>query len=125
MKRVLWLSQHPPLPVQVDRLRVKFGLDVQICRDVNSFESAQEIISRFRQGGYDDYVVVAPQSVIGKLCEYAEEFGVPKPLYAEMRQLLSSQKVDADFSYRGRYYKFICFRRVKRAVLEFEDGQDF
>lgn len=122
-KRILWLSQHEPLLVQVERLALRYGSDVQILRDVNSFTTAEEVIRRFNAGGYDDWVVVAPLSVIGRLCEICEATETIKPLMANMVQLRVADKAKADLTYNRRYYKFAGFRRVYRLVLEF--GEQF
>ena len=113
-KRVLWLSQHNPGRQQVDGLGKIFGSDVEICRDVNSFENAQEILRRFQKGGYDDLVVVAPLSVIDHLCR----LGL-RPLWSETEQVRSREA--ADFTYRGRHYKFVCYRRIKGIRMEWTD----
>lgn len=110
--RILWVSRHKPLPSQIIELRRIFG-DIQIIQDPNPFSCAEDIIQRFRSGGYCDLVVVAPLSVIGKLCE----LGI-KPLWAEMEQCDPEQ---AETEAGGRYYRFRRFRRVKRLVLEFEE----
>ena len=125
MKLILWLSQHQPLPVQLARLAMRFGQDVKVVRDGQTFTNAEELVRRFNRGGYDDWVVVAPLSVLSRICELAAELGIPKPLYSEMQVLQSSKRGQEDLAYRGRLYKFLKFRRVKRLVLEFEDGQDF
>lgn len=111
--RILWLSQHRPLPVQEQWLRRRFG-DVTLHQDVNPFNSAEQIKQRFEAGKYDDLVVVAPLSVIAKLVE----LGI-KPLWAQMQQIPSQQ--GADLAFRGRYFRFETFRRIKALQLEFEE----
>ena len=91
--------------------------------DRKVFTNAEELVGRFTRGGYDDWVVVAPYSVIGRMCELCEELGLPKPLMANMEQLQSSRRAEADLTYRGRCYKFAGFRRVRRLILEF--GEEF
>lgn len=113
MKKILWLSQHKPLPRQIAELERLFG-EVLISQDVNPFENAEEIVRRTQKGRYDDVVAVAPLSVIARLCE----FGL-KPLWAEMRQTQSQR--DSDLSYSGRFYQFVRFRRIKAVKLEFEE----
>ncbi len=113
MKKIMWFSQHTPLPVQIEWLDERFG-GVEIHQDPNPFTNAQEILRRFRSAGYDDMVVVAPLSVIAKLCE----LGI-KPLWAEMQEVY--RKSEADLSYRGRLYRFVTFRRIKTVRMEFEE----
>lgn len=122
-KKVLWLSQHRPLWVQIERLRSRFGSDVRVEEDSDTFTNAEELVGRFRRGGYDDWVVVAPYSVIGRMCELCDGLNLPKPLMANMVQLHGAKKAEADLVYRGRAYKFAGFRRVKRLALEF--GESF
>lgn len=117
-KRILWLSQHPPLPRQVKALQRKFGADVEICQDINSFVNAEEIHRRYQSRGYDDLVVVAPYSVLDRLCK----LGL-RPWWAEMEQVYNRQ--DAELSIKGRMYKFVCFRRVAGFELKFVPGEEF
>lgn len=113
MKKILWLSQHQPLPRQEAELSRLFG-EVELCQDISPFQNAEEIIQRVRQGGYDDVVAVAPLSVLARLCE----LGL-KPLWAEMKQVRS--RGEADLSYRSRFYRFVKFRRIKAVKLEFTE----
>lgn len=112
-KTILWLSQHRPNVPQEAGLRRLFG-DVEIRQDVNPFEGAQEILARFQEGGYNDLVVVAPLSVIDHLCR----LGL-RPLWAETVQV--PRREGAHFSYRGRHYRFLRFRRVKAVRMEWTD----
>lgn len=113
---ILWLSQHQPLRPHIEELRRLFGKDVQVLQDVNPFSSAEEIFSRYQSGGYDDLVVVAPLSVISRLCE----LGI-KPIWAQMDQLRSIDRDNADLVYRGRCYRFVKFRRIKAVEIVFEE----
>ena len=122
MKRILWLSRHRPLSVQLERLQAWFGADVKVEQDSGTFTNAEELVGRFNRGGYDDWVVVAPLSVLGRICELAEELNLPKPLYAQMTVLPPARRAEADLVYRGRAYKFAGFRRVEKIVLEFGEG---
>lgn len=111
--KILWLSQHEPLLVQIEWLKKRFG-DVEIRRDVNPFANAEEIKRRFQAGGYDDIVIVAPLWVILRLTE----FGI-KPLWAEMQEIQSRQ--ETHLSYRGRFYRFLGFRRIVGVEIKFEE----
>ena len=112
--KILWLSRHNPLPVQVAELRRLFGESVEIRQDVCSFQNAEEVVRRFREGGYDDLVVVAPLWVILRLTE----LGI-KPLWAEMDQVGNRQ--EAHLSYGGRHYRFSRFRRIIAVEVVFEE----
>lgn len=111
--RIIWFSRHLPLQRQIQELKRLFGEDVQIIQDPRPFSNAEDIIQRFRKMEGDEMVVVAPLSVLGKLCE----LGL-KPLWAEMQQVSPDQ---AEVIVNGRGYRFVKFRRIKRLALEFED----
>lgn len=111
--KIIWFSRHPALPSQRAELRRLYGDDVGIIPDPHPFDSAKDILERFHYVGGDEMVVVAPLSVLGRLCD----LGV-KPLWADM-ELVSIE--EAEVVAAGRGYRFIRFRRVKRLVLEFEE----
>lgn len=112
--KILWLSEHEPLESQAKELQTLFGDDIQICEDYDRFRNAKEVKRRFEEGGYDDLVVVAPFTVIKRLCEL-ELY----PLYAEVIQLPHPDM--AEFQCRGRDYKFLGFKRVKAVEMVFFD----
>jgi hypothetical protein len=116
MMKILWLSRHKPLPAQIAELERLFGR-VAVTIDPKPFSSAEEIMARFRAGGYDEMVVVAPLSVIARLTE----MGI-KPLWAEMKQISGpgpdpSREVEAN----GRWYRFERFRRIVNVQIVFDD----
>ncbi|MBO3801787.1 MAG: hypothetical protein JTT12_05665 [Candidatus Brockarchaeota archaeon] len=120
MKRILWVSRHPVLASQLKALKELFGdvsVDILFQRSnaqyLIQYLSAEDIVASMKEGEYDEVVVVAPLSVIAKLCE----LGV-KPLWAEMEQVPPEQ---AETEANGRYYRFKRFRRIKGIKIEFED----
>ena len=113
MKKILWLSRHEPLPVQVAELERLFG-EVEIRQDVNPFKNAVEIKQRFEHGGYDDLVVVAPLWVIFHLTE----LGI-QPLWADMQEVLLGEKFHLTFN--GRFYFFNRFKRIVGVEIKFQD----
>jgi hypothetical protein len=113
MIKILWMSQHKPLPKQIAELRKIFGSTTEVEQDPRPFSSAEEIVKRYKEGGYGDMVVVAPLSVISRLVD----LGI-KPLWCDMEFLKSAE--GADVSFRGRHYKFLGFKRIKMVRLEFE-----
>ncbi|MFA6131985.1 MAG: hypothetical protein WC702_02880 [Patescibacteria group bacterium] len=115
-KRILWMSQHEPLPSQLAALAAMFGTDVVVEKDPRPFDSAEIIVRRFRSGGFDDLVVVAPLSVIDHLVRN----GV-KPLWAEMVETRDRREAEIWFDRRRSGYYFDRFRRVKRVAVEFEN----
>lgn len=110
-KKILWLSQHKPLLRQRKELEKLFG-EVIILQNVNPFTNAKDIVRRYRTGGYDDLVVVAPLSVIERLCQ----MGL-RPLWAEMEQVQNDGSVEV--TVRNRFYRFVEFKRIKAVRLEF------
>lgn len=116
MLKILWVSRHEPVRSQIEWLRRKFG-EVQIDQDPRPFDSAEDIVKRYKDGAYDDMVVVAPLSVIAKLLERRIY-----PLWAEMDEV---GKMDAEVTVEGRqgkrYYKFNRFRRIKGITMTFEE----
>ena len=112
MKRILWLSRHKPLPRQIRELRRLFG-EVEVVQDPRPFSSAEEIVQRFRGGGFDEMVAVAPLSVIQRLCE----LGI-KPLWAEMEVC---EPEEAEVFASGRHYRFKRFRRIAGVEVRFEE----
>lgn len=113
MKKILWLSQHVPLQKQIAELQRIFR-QVEVIRDPRPFSNAEEIFGRYKAGSYTEIVTVAPLSVIAKLCE----LGL-RPLYAQMDQV--ANQGEADLSYRGRFYRFNRFVRVKAVKMEIEE----
>lgn len=113
MKRILWVSRHPPLPSQVVALTRHFK-EVEVVQDNQPFSGAEDILGRYRQGGYDEMVVVAPLSVLGQLVN----LGI-KPLWAEMERLPEGQPGEVKVG--DRQFRFVRFRRVIALRLEFEE----
>lgn len=113
-KRILWVSRHPMNGVQMGALRRMFGSDVEVVEDPRPFDNAETIVRRFRDGGYDDCIVVAPYSVLARMVDLGLQ-----PLWADAEQIYDAAR--ADWSVKDRMYRFLGFKRVKRMVLEFED----
>lgn len=114
-KKILWMSRHKPHTKQVEALRVLFGQDVLIEQESRPFNDARDIAKRFREGKYDDMVVVAPLSVIAVLCGE----GI-KPLWSESIEENDPSKIDFRGA-RNQGFRFDRFRRISRVALEFED----
>jgi hypothetical protein len=112
-KKIAWVSQHAMHGAQMGALRRMYGDDVAITADARPFDSAETIVKRVRDGGFDDCIVVAPYSVLARMCD----LGL-RPLWAESEIVDQSR---ADWSVKSRHYRFTGFRRVKRMVLELEE----
>lgn len=115
MKQILWMSRHQPHPRQRQALRDMHGLDVFIVQEPMPFDDARQIVQRYREGRYDDMVIVAPLSVIAIVCQE----GV-KPLWSESVEENDPAKIDFHGA-RGQGFRFVRFRRIKHVALEFEN----
>jgi hypothetical protein len=121
VKQILWIAPTEPNEAQLIRLKGHFGLDVQVAHRQSAGGSAQVFVDMFEVGEYEDWVVVSAQSVIGLVCELANQKGLKRPLYAKMQPIHSSSKNPGDLNAGGRWFRFQEFVRVKRAALEFEE----
>jgi len=91
--------------VQMGALRRIFGVDVEVVEDDRPYDNAQTIVRRFREGGYDDVIVVAPYSVLDRMCQ----LGL-RPLWSDAEQVFDPKL--ADWRVRDRMYRFLGFKRV-------------
>ena len=70
-KRILFLTQHRLYPNQRAALERIFGASVQITVDGRAFHDAQEIVRWYREGKYDDLVVIGPVWVLDALMKFS------------------------------------------------------
>lgn len=113
MKKILWVSRHPMNGIQMPALRRMFGEDAEVVEETRPFDSAEKIVARYREGRFDDIIVVAPLSVLAKMTE----LGV-QPLWSEA---VICPKGQHDWETNGRFYRFARFRRIRRLALEFDE----
>ena len=114
-KKILWMSRHEPHRRQIETLRNTYGGDTIVEQESRPFDDARQIAKRFREGNYDDMVIVAPLSVIQVLCNE----GI-RMLWSEAVEENDPSKVEFRGA-RGQGFRFVRFRRIKRVALEFED----
>lgn len=114
-KRILWMSRHKPHPRQIEVLKEMFGSDTLVEQETRPFDDARQIAKRYRDGGFDDMVIVAPLSVIQVLCNEGIEM-----LWSEATEENDPAMVEFRGA-RGQGFRFVRFRRIKRVALEFED----
>lgn len=115
---IVWFSQHVPLGSQIDLIRLKWGKDAIIIQDTRSFDSAVDVVKRFKANQGDEMVIVAPMSVIGEVLKLGIE-----PIRAEMEQIPTPPAPDFHWEVRvgARWYRFTNrFSRIKRLVFETE-----
>lgn len=114
-KKILWVSHRHPHPREIDALREMYGGNVVVERETRPFDDARQIAQRFREGRYDDMVIVAQPFVIAVLC------------YEGIRMLWSASVEENEESRidfrgaRGQGFRFVRFRRIKRIAVEFEN----
>lgn len=122
MKKVLWVSRNTPLQSQIDELGRLFGKDFELTIDAQPFASASTIVAKFRRGGFDDMVLIAPLSV----CRAVTECGI-RPLWSEMK---TTEKEDAEIRVmntrerienKERCYKFVKFKRLESVTVVFRN----
>ncbi len=109
------MSRHRPHTSQIATLRLLYGMDVQIEQEARPFDDARQIAQRYREGRFDDMVVVAPLSVLAVLVAD----GI-RPLWSESVEENDPRKIDFRGA-RGQGFRFVRFRRITRVALEFED----
>ena len=112
MTKILWVSRHPILEVEVRWLEDRFG-EIKIDQ-ISSFGPAEELIEKFKKGGYDEILVIAPLTVIRKICEAGIH-----PLWIQAEE--ASDSNEADFTYRGKHYRFVEIRRIRGIKVELEE----
>ena len=76
-----------------------YGDDVEVRSYGKVFRDVKEIIDYYNRNNFDDIIIVAPLSVIKRMCE----LGI-KPLWAEMK--------------KGR---FIRFRRIESIDVRYKE----
>jgi len=112
MKRILWISRHPPLLKEVEALEKAFG-KVQILQYAGFIRDADHVIQLIQQYRADEVVTILPLSIVMRLCER----GI-RPLWPECVQVNN----DYDFvdEGTGKKYKFVRFVRIKGVKLDTE-----
>ena len=114
-KKVLILSRHPLLKSQMTALWQLFGDYVCVIQEKKPLKTAEEAVKRFREGGFDDIVAIAPLSMIAKMID----LGV-KPLWPV---LVPCEPDEAEVVRFNRPYRFKEFKRITSVLLTFEDVQ--
>ena len=116
MTRIVWMSRHQPTIRQRAALLALFPLH-HLLIDNRAFDSADQIIERWRMAGADEMVVVAPMTVIREIVKRGIH-----PLYAEMQQVPCSHP-QSEVRIKGRCYRFLKFQRVRSLQFELEPIQ--
>ena len=101
----MWMSRHSPTKRQLVTLEAVFPGHTLI-RDTRSFDTASEIVKRFKESGADEIVVVAPLTVVRELVKRGL-----KPIHAEMEHIKCSDS-EVETRIKNRCYRFIRFTRI-------------
>ena len=128
--RVAWVSRHPPLKAEIERLKKMFG-NVEIVQIRDTFKDAGEVFERVKEAGAEISVVVLPMSMlaqylplarkegidvwIAKMIGFGEVEGTPKDFNPVSDVLLPMHG-----SSKSRWMRFDNFERVKevRVITE-------
>lgn len=117
--RIIWFSRHAPLEAQRRELE-RLWPSHEISIDPSPFGDAADIMRRFERMGGDEVVIVCPLSVAAKLIE----LGL-RPLWPDMEAVSENYALahpeEAVPSPRGRWFRFVRFRRLVAIEMRFED----
>lgn len=113
MKKVLLVASHGLHAVETQVLEKMYG-EIALTSYIGDATQAEQVVNDYKKGGYSDLVVIAPYSVIDRMCQ----LGV-RPLWPEAVTVLS--KEPWDWQVRDRYYCFLRFKRAAGFKLQFEE----
>jgi len=127
MKKVAWVSRHPPLKSQVEALKQKLG-DVQIIHIAKTFTDYKEVLNAVKEAGAKYAVVVLPLSMISLLTEdkditwlYAIMGAVHDGCIGE-NCLLFNPETDVIMP-PNRHLRFFEFKKIKEVRMVLEDWE--
>ena len=125
MFNILWVSQHPPLEIQVEWLRNKLGkvniveAEFDKCSWNKKFTGANEILKMFRERDkngirkYDELFLVAPLSVMRVILQHGVQ-----PIRTQLKKVDVSE---SNVTLKNGHYKFTEFKRVTAITIHQED----
>lgn len=130
---VLWVSRHPPLPVQKTALERAIG-PIAMYQLSGTIPNTEYILDRVLELGAKYIVPVLPLSMIARLVELTRRHGITV-LWAEMEQVKitsSEPRAGEDYDpesevwikgYEGTYkiMRFKRYHRIKAVKLELEE----
>lgn len=111
MRKIFWISQFPPLDIQILKLKEKYGDDCAVAH--KPIKNAREVAEEFKSGGYADLVAVVPLATLDHVCREGVQ-----PLWAEMSEVASDDGRDPDLKFGGKRFWFVGYRRVRGVSLE-------
>jgi len=116
--RVLWVSRHEPVPVQLDVLRQKLGGNVLVIKLQQAVPNAEYVIQKAKEVGARYIVPVLPLSMIAHLAEQAPKEGITV-LFSRMRVVAEARKDDRDAL--QKLFELYRERPEARTVVEYSD----
>jgi len=132
--KILWVSRHPPLPVQFQFLREKLG-EIEIIQIVGHIPSAEYVVEEAKKRGAKYILPVLPLSFVARLVELAKQHDLTI-LWSEMKTIYSGNKEEAErlvaeapdrrtaVDYANgitRVYEFATIRKITAVRIETEE----
>jgi hypothetical protein len=117
--RIIWFSRHVPTRRQRTELESVFGTALSLEHDARAFDTADDVIARFRCSGATEMVVVAPDAVIRAIVRRGLQ-----PIKARM-ELCNKNHPECEVTIQARsgfprHYRHVCFERVLCADFKVE-----
>jgi hypothetical protein len=110
--KVLWASRHSPVAAQVKELQRLFGA-VEITHDERKFTNVEDLVERYRAGGFSEMVFIGPLSILELLCLKGL-----RPLRAKLAKCTAAE---AEINYNGRWRRFLGYKRALSVTVLEED----
>ena len=115
--RVLWVSRHEPVPVQLEVLRQRLG-DVRVIKLQQAVPNAEYVLQKAKEVGAWYIVPVLPLSMIAHLAEQAPRAGVTS-LCSRLRVVAEARKDDRDAL--QKLFELYREKPGARTVVEYPD----
>jgi hypothetical protein len=115
--RVLWVSRHEPVPIQLDVLRQKLG-SVLVVKIQQAVPNAEYVLARAKEVGARYIVPVLPLSMIAHLAEQAPREGITV-LFSRMKVVAEARK--DDHAALQKLFELYRERPEARTIVEYSD----
>ena len=115
---VLWVSRHPPVPIQLKVLRERLGEGCRVVTLTGVISNAEYVVEEAKRVGAKYVVPVLPLSFIARLAELARENGFTV-LFSRMRLLFEARK--GDRAAVARLMELLRERPDARTAVEYAD----
>ncbi len=111
--RILWISRHPIQAAQLDELRDRFGVDVEIVQIRATFRNLDEIVAAAEREHADEIVAILPLKLLAALCTTRW-----KPIRPVMKPLNDTGKGDATEFEHLRFERVDSIQLVTHPILQ-------